>query len=145
MSNNANNWADLAQSLPSLLCAVLMLCGISFSLRPLTFGPLVIEARRQKAKRTFPLSDLVSLMVIIQLAVGLGVAISRRPGIEPFSLEWSPSLNAKQSFQVIFVLVCVTTWWWWDSAWLLNVTRLDSSWTRFTFLSFWTPLGYCCH
>lgn len=145
-------WVDLWAILPNLACMVAVLAGISFALRPLTFGPLLIEVRvrrhnpsQPRIRRSYPLSDLISLLLLLQGGIGAAVAIGRRPGFHFLNLSWNPPLDAIDTTAVALVLSGTILWWWWDSNFLLNAVELTSGLGRFLFLTLWTPLGYLSH
>lgn len=138
----AFDWGRMLAELPSLLCLIGFLNMISFSLRSLTFGPLLLEARKRKVSRRYPLSDLVALMLMLQLAAGASVAIARRPGVEMSTHAWNAPLDIYAAASVMIVLLALAGWWWLDSTWMLNAADVKSGWSRFVFLTFWTPAAY---
>lgn len=138
-------WHRLFAALPGLLCVIILLVIISLTVRPLTFGPLLIEARAKKMQRRYQLSDLVALMVVLQFAAGASLAFSRRPGFELSTLYWNDPLDSVATAALMIVIASVAFWWWCDSAWMLNAARVDSGKQRFLFLVIWTPLGYLSH
>ena len=138
----AFDWGRVLAELPSLLCFICFVNMVSFSLRGITFGPLLLEARKRKKTRRYPLCDLVALMVMLQLAAGGALALARRPGVQVHNLAWNPPLDQYATASVIIVALALMLWWWFDGSQMLNAADVKSGWTRFVFLAFWTPFSY---
>jgi hypothetical protein len=84
-------------------------------------------------------------MLLLQRAAGAALAFARRPGVSWSTLAWNPPLDNVTSASALIALLLLALWWWFDSTWMLNAAKVTSGWTRFTFLTFWTPLAYLSH